>query len=286
MNMYKRDDQPEGFDWLADVKGYSAYLLASEYAGCASPDGHDSPGAVMLTELRDEIVEAWEGGEVFDLDSARYDTDNALKLAGETLPDYTHQVMLRFVDVSAYQEQSPFSANGEWGPGTFEDMARQALGEILERMAMALVTEIRTTWEGLECSDCNGPWADCRDGCVQAPEVVLADVDDMHPDAQITGYRWSPEVDAEPADTATQGPGADEVTQAVPEAAGHLNDPLYQLLTAKPGTTQAFMANMAEINREEFGRIRLRRARIKLALVIVGLAVYVGLVFLTMGGGK
>lgn len=263
MNTYKRDDKPADFDWLADIKGYSAYMLASDYAGCASPDSFESPGAVMLTELRDEIVAAWEAGHTFDLDSDRDDIDHAMALADRTLSVYSHPIMQQFVDVCAYRETSPFSVDGTWGPGTFEDMARQALGEVLDRMAMALVTEIRTTWNGLECSDCNGTWADCCDGCVNAPET-----------------------DAAPADESTRGPGADQVTQAAGEAAGHLSDPLYALLVAKPSETQTFLANMARINDEEFANRAKRRRVWRWVLISLGLVAYVAAVFLAMGGGK
>lgn len=242
-------DQAEGFDFLAEVKGYSAYVLASEYAGCGSPNSRESLGAQMLTELRDEIVAAWEGGKVFDLDCDRDDIDHALKLADETLSDYSHQVMVQFVEVCAYHEQSPFTADGTWGPGTFEDMARQALGEVLTRMATALVREIRTAWEGLECSDCSGAWADCRDGCVQDPEAAA---------------------------------------EAFPEPPTHLADPLYQLLADKPSETQAFMANMAQINADEFAAAAKRRQRIKAGLgvlaVVASGALVLGLAWIILGG--
>ena len=111
---------------LQEIKDISAYGLAG-MADCGTPDSKVSPGAEMLTHVRDAIVEAWEKGTCDG------------RLISETVADapdvMTHPMWLQFVDLLAYQEVGMPESD-------LDETARWALTQIADRLANALHDEL------------------------------------------------------------------------------------------------------------------------------------------------
>lgn len=125
------------------VREMSVYLLA-DLADCAAPDGHHSPGAGFLDEIRTEVLTAFESDvDEHGLDGVREDRiqDAVSNVAGEAIDYRTHEMWLQFVDLAAYQE-----GFDEYGtPSTMHDVAVFALCAIGDRLASVL-TDALVTW--------------------------------------------------------------------------------------------------------------------------------------------
>lgn len=255
---------------LSDIKGYSPFLLAS-MAELNAPDRRESYGAIALSELRDETVQAWEEGR-FEHDSDRLDREVCEELAENTLTSESHPVFSAWVDLAVWAEGWPDTSEYiEPGvhsfAGTIEDMVRTMLHEALARMAMAVVADIRKAladWVCPACGDTGEPRL-CWPGepCSEAEET------DQAPEVPVGIY-----------------PALSVDTQAAP-----VTDPLLTLIgqveaerarelaAQDPSATQGFMRRMEEINAEEFAAQRFRDRVIGwgglAAIVLVALGVLV-----------
>lgn len=127
-------------DALAKVKEYTANQLSTD-AGCFSPDDPDSPGALLLTGVRDDLVERIESGQITVGGDANEDE---VREIADAAPDvYTHKRWQEFVDLGAYQED--ISEYGEPDAANLTDsVAAVALYAIAERLANALLDELAT----------------------------------------------------------------------------------------------------------------------------------------------
>lgn len=222
--------------WMEEA---SAYRLA-ELAECGAPDSKLSPGAEILGEVRDAVIERWRAGR-FDYDTDRNDTEVVMECAEEgIIPTASHEIVALFADLAAWQEESEFTERGEWG-GSFIDMFTDAISQITERAAFAFVREVRSDFDQYficpECGDTGTPHVcypdDCR-GTDEDKETYAASL-------------------VVPAEAVLTGPVDLPVS-----------DPILDLITARerqsPGDdTSRFMANMAKVNELEFASQRRRR---------------------------
>jgi hypothetical protein len=121
---------------LQEMKEMSAYMLADEEFGyCGTPDSSSSPGASLLIFVRDELVDYIEKNPTVAADELR---DMQFELTDGAIDIATHSKWLQFVDLAAYQESPEMSET--WGEfNTLDKLADQALGQIVDRLFMALV---------------------------------------------------------------------------------------------------------------------------------------------------
>ena len=109
---------------------HNAYVLA-RMADCASPDTLESPGAVFLLRVADDVAEALD-----DEDTDRDDAPH--EIADAAVPIYTYDVWRTFVDLAAYQEDpTELGADGS----DMEQAAKVCLYMIADRLARALFEE-------------------------------------------------------------------------------------------------------------------------------------------------
>lgn len=128
---------------LADVRALNRFQLARLADLTSDPDSPESAGTKFLARVRDAIVEGAherlvdEQGCIVDDDEA---TDFVHEIADEAPSIYTHEVWAQFVDLCAYHED----LEGYVDESTdMESRARVALYLIAERLALALVDEVR-----------------------------------------------------------------------------------------------------------------------------------------------
>lgn len=186
---------------LTDIKEYSAFMLA-EYADCASPNRRDSHGALLLTEVRDAVVEMIESG---GLDPRRVNHDGEVYQAIQGCGDeITYLVWARFVDLGGYQQDSE-SGEG-WVIKDACDWTNAAMGvlwEIMDRLAFGLAQEWANKWECPVCGDtgkplicgpgecygtcltCDGDGSECVSGCPGRPVIPTDPLIPMIIDAQV-----------------------------------------------------------------------------------------------------
>lgn len=152
-------------DYLDDVTAMSAYRIA-ELAECSSPDHRESPGAVVLADLRDELVQAWREGR-YEWDRDRNDNDVTFEIADTHVPDHNDMWDV-FTDLGIWQESNEHTHDGTWS-GTWSHMCMEATGQVLERAALAIVREIRACqankWECALCGDSGMPLICSPDEC-------------------------------------------------------------------------------------------------------------------------
>lgn len=117
------------------------YSLA-DMAGCSQPDEgrtrrrrHWSPGAELLSDVRDCVVEAIRDGSITVDD--RDDRGQLSEIADRAPSIYTYARWREFVDLGAWQEESEF---GDW-PDDLTETAGIALYQIAMRLCQALVDE-------------------------------------------------------------------------------------------------------------------------------------------------
>lgn len=243
-------------DYLDDVTAMSAYRVA-ELAGCAIPDHRESPGAVILADLRDALVEAWREGR-YEWDRDRNDNDTTFEIAGEHVPDHYNDMWAVFVDLGVWGESNEHTGDGTWS-GTWTDMCMEATRQVLDRAALAIVREIRgcqqDKWECALCGDSGAPLICSPDECNGS------DSDRM---------LWQ----------ALTEPGAEAVMTGPVELPVTVSDPILDLLRdaeaaqvrpAMPGEdTGRFLSRMAQVNEEEFAaRRKYRRGWLITAGVVV-----------------
>ena len=126
---------------LGAIKDLNVYQLAS-MAGCMSPgEGRTqrrkewSPGAELLADVLDGVVEAIRNGDVTEDDSN--DSGQLYQIADSAIDHRTHVKWMSFVDIGAYREESD---DGQW-PTDPDAMADAALSQIAIRLCDALVGE-------------------------------------------------------------------------------------------------------------------------------------------------
>ena len=107
-------------------------------ADCTCPDGPDSPGARFLMLVADSVAEAME----YDTDGVDDAYDMANEAADGCVPIYTHPMWQTFVDLEAFKEDVSDIAQSDTD---MENMARIALYQIGERLALALIEEALAT---------------------------------------------------------------------------------------------------------------------------------------------
>ena len=117
---------------IEDIEKLNAYELA-DMADCATPDSNRSPGAMFLTSVRDNFIEALKNGEATE--------DNLHEIADNAPDVYTHPRWAEFVDLAAYNEEIEGYVSGS---STMTDRAGVALYLIAERLLTALVRETET----------------------------------------------------------------------------------------------------------------------------------------------
>lgn len=118
------------------IEEMNAFHLADR-AGSRTPDSADSAGAMLLTWVRDAVVEAVEAGRIGP--EATEDLgDVAHEIADDAPSIFTHSRWQQFADLAAYQEEPEL---GEW-PEDLSDAARVALYQIAYRLVVALVAEL------------------------------------------------------------------------------------------------------------------------------------------------
>lgn len=83
-------------DALDALREYSVNILA-QMAECAAPDTFESPGAELLSRVRDAYIEQMESYSYNEEDSPHQIADDAPSV-------YTHEKWLQFIDLAAYQE--------------------------------------------------------------------------------------------------------------------------------------------------------------------------------------
>ena len=108
----------------------------ADLADCACPDNDGSPGARFLALVADSAAEAME----YDTDNDNDATDMANEAADGCVPTYTYDLWTTFVDLAAWQEDVTEFAQSDTD---MESMARIALYQIGERLALALIEESR-----------------------------------------------------------------------------------------------------------------------------------------------
>jgi len=119
---------------IQEIKELSAYELAT-MADCASPDSPSSPGARMLAQTRDTVIEAWESGRYHGSEDP---SDVHHAIADDAPSVYTYTAWQQFVDLGAWQEEPE---TGEW-PDDLSKAAAVALYQIAERLAVAVHDEL------------------------------------------------------------------------------------------------------------------------------------------------
>ena len=122
---------------LDDIEGMTEYDLARE-ASCGHPANPDSPGAALLTSVRDNIVAAVKNGDL-DVRSERT-WDRTIEETADGAPsDYTYPRWLEFIDLEAWQE-IPDDYDAE--PGDMTALAGIRLYMIAKRLCQALLESL------------------------------------------------------------------------------------------------------------------------------------------------
>lgn len=251
--------------YLDDIRAESAFELARE-ADCGSPDHRNSPGALVLAEVRDDIVDAWVEGK-FAYDSARDDFDIVAELANSCIPDDYNTFWQVFTDLAIYREESPFSSDGQWS-GSFDDMGRDAMSEVVERLGMYVIGAVRKAFDGWVCPLC---------GDTGSPRICYPG-DCRSSDEDQAAYQ------AERAcQVAAEAPGHGLGIHPRAEAPEAVSDPILTLIAKveaeaaeaeavgpeEPSVTQAFMARMSAANIAEFGERARKVKRIKIMVCVL-----------------
>lgn len=126
---------------VEEISERSAYALASD-ADCASPDNSESPGALFLVRVRDSVLEHVEAirDKRDDFGSEFEYVGMDAEIADSSVPIYTHDLMLTYVDLAAYNEDvSDFGA-----PTDGIQHAQFALYTVARNLVSTLAEEIRT----------------------------------------------------------------------------------------------------------------------------------------------
>ncbi|AKY03376.1 hypothetical protein FDI81_gp69 [Streptomyces phage Hydra] len=131
-------------DIIEDIKQRGAYSLAGD-ADTLDPDGHTSAGALLLTSVRDAVIEAVEwrvendGLTLAEAAEDVQDGDAIGEIADSAPSVYTHQLWQEFVDLGGYREDlEPHDLNGD----DLSKIAGIALYHIAWRLASVLLDEI------------------------------------------------------------------------------------------------------------------------------------------------
>jgi hypothetical protein len=120
----------------------------SKMADCGEPDSATSEGAALLKHVRDGVVEFVDSLDVVAIERLASDPNDVgwLDYSGELhqiaadAPDvYTHTFWKEFVDLAAFNEEPEIT------DGTVEDIARNAVYHIADRLVWALCTEAGET---------------------------------------------------------------------------------------------------------------------------------------------
>jgi hypothetical protein len=129
---------------IEDIKGRHIFSLARD-AETLDPDGEDSPGARLLSSVRDSVIEAveWkvENDELTPAEAAEEvrDGDELGQIADSAPSVYTHQVWTEFLDLGGYREDL------EAHELNLDDLSKIpgiALYHIAYRLASVLLEEI------------------------------------------------------------------------------------------------------------------------------------------------
>lgn len=120
---------------LDDIRDMSAFRIAEDYANCAVPDSSTSAGAVMLIEIRDNLLTAINETPGITADDLRDQVGEIL----DGVVDYrTWQKWQQFVDLAAWQEE-PEDTEAGWGTSEMDKIADAALYQIADRAVYALI---------------------------------------------------------------------------------------------------------------------------------------------------
>lgn len=251
--------------YLDDIKAESAYELARE-ADCGSPDHRESAGALVLAEVRDDVVSAWGEGR-FAYDSQRDDLDVVAEVANGCIPEDYSTFWQAFIDLAIYREESPFSSNGEWS-GSFNDMGREAMSEVVERLGMYVIGAVRKAlgdWVCPLCGDTGNPRicypGDCRSSDEEQAEYQAQQASQVAAGAPGHGLGIHPRAEAPEA---VSDPIPTPIAQVETEA-GEAD----AVGPHEPSVTQAFMASMSAANIAEFGERRRKVKRIKIMTCVL-----------------
>jgi hypothetical protein len=172
-------------------------------------------------------------------------------------------VFAAWVDICAWSEGWPEGHEPEEPgvyvfTGTIEDMVRDCLDTILIRFAMAVVADIRKALDAWVCPGC---------GDTDDPRICYPD-DCRSSDEDRAAYAAQLAADAAQAEPVVQDPILDLIAQREAEGPQGASD------------TQAFMAYMGQVNREEFG-VPMGLAR-KVAISTLAVLALIGLVAVGM----
>jgi hypothetical protein len=117
---------------IDEIKQYGPYSLAGK-ADVTAPDGHGSPGAIFLIDIRDAVVEAFE--EYGEVDERKQD-----EIADGAASVMTHEKWQQFVDLAAYSEDlEGYGTPTDEGINGYPGLA---LYVIAHRLVSLLVEEI------------------------------------------------------------------------------------------------------------------------------------------------
>ncbi|AFV51386.1 hypothetical protein FDG66_gp66 [Streptomyces phage phiCAM] len=129
---------------IEDIQGRSAYSLASD-ADTLCPDSLESPGARLLSSVRDSVIEAVEwkvehdGLSLTEAAEEVRDGDELGEIADGAPSVYTHQVWTEFLDLGGYNEDlEPHDLNVD----DLNKIPGIALYHIAYRLASVLLEEI------------------------------------------------------------------------------------------------------------------------------------------------
>lgn len=250
--------------WMEEA---SAYRLA-ELADCGAPDSNDSPGAEILEEVRDAVIQVWRAGR-FDYDTERFDHDLAMECAEEgIIPAMDYEIVALFADLAAWTEHSEFTEKGKW-EGYFIDLFKGAISQITERAAIAFVAEVRSDFDQHfqcpECGDTGTPHVCYPGDCRGSDEEKATHAASLFAPAEaiLTGPIDLPAVKDPILDLISERERADAT-------------PVDPLRFGVPGDeTSRFMASMAQVNAVEFAQERRRRwvRWVVCGLALAGLAI-------------
>jgi hypothetical protein len=119
-----------------------AWLAAD--AGCEAPDHETSPGALLLTRVRDQMVRALEERPLKGLTSPDDDI-SVWRISDEAANHHIPTLWAQFVDLRAYREEPE---DDHW-PRDLNDVARVALGIVAARLCHSIIAECRQVEEPL-----------------------------------------------------------------------------------------------------------------------------------------
>jgi hypothetical protein len=115
-----------------DIESRKAWSLARD-AECGDPDSTESAGALLLTGVRDAVL------DLFDADDINDGSDTIHEIADGAPSVYTHRRFQEFVDLQAYQED-PTELGSDGSDMT--EAAGICLYIIAERLARSLWDEL------------------------------------------------------------------------------------------------------------------------------------------------